>query len=99
DINGCGVQNHRGQGGFMAYAVPSRFGGVRETVQARDLCLIREELAWGSALADGMFGVQACGSYPIALAGSEEQQRRYFPPLAKGERIAAFALTEPNAGS
>ena len=83
----------------MAYAVPSRFGGVRETVQARDLCLIREELAWGSALADVMFGVQALGSYPIALAGSEEQQRRYLPPLAKGERIAAFALTEPNAGS
>jgi acyl-CoA dehydrogenase len=46
-----------------------------------------------------MFGVQALGSYPIALAGSEEQQRRYLPPLAKGERIAAFALTEPNAGS
>ena len=83
----------------MAYAVPSQFGGVRETVQARDLCLIREELAWGSALADVMFGVQALGSYPIALAGSEEQQRRYLPPLAKGERIAAFALTEPNAGS
>ena len=83
----------------MAYAVPSRFGGVRQTVQARDLCLIREELAWGSALADVMFGVQALGSYPIALAGSEEQQRRYLPPLAKGERIAAFALTEPTAGS
>jgi alkylation response protein AidB-like acyl-CoA dehydrogenase len=46
-----------------------------------------------------MFGVQALGSYPIALAGTEEQQRRYLPPLAKGERIAAFALSEPNAGS
>ena len=99
EINACRLANQLGQDGFMAYAVPSRFGGVRETVQARDLCLIREELAWGSALADVMFGVQALGSYPIALAGSEEQQRRYLPPLAKGERIAAFALTEPNAGS
>ena len=95
----CRLVNRLGQDGFMAYAVPSRFGGVRETVLARDLCLIREELAWGSALADVMFGVQALGSYPIALAGSEEQQRRYLPPLAMGERIAAFALTEPNAGS
>jgi acyl-CoA dehydrogenase len=99
EINACRLANQLGQDGFMAYAVPSRFGGVRETVQARDLCLIREKLAWGSALADAMFGVQALGSYPIALAGSEEQQRRYLPPLAKGERIAAFALTEPNAGS
>lgn len=99
EINACRLANQLGQDGFMAYAVPSRFGGVRETVQARDLCLIREELAWGSALADVMFGVQALGSYPIALAGSEEQQRCYLPPLAKGERIAAFALTEPNAGS
>jgi acyl-CoA dehydrogenase len=99
ETNACRLANQLGQDGFMAYAVPSRFGGVRETVQARDLCLIREELAWGSALADVMFGVQALGSYPIALAGSEEQQRRYLPPLAKGERIAAFALTEPNAGS
>src|SRR5262245_6023878 len=99
EMNACRLANQLGQDGFMAYAVPSRFGGVRETVQARDLCLIREELAWGSALADVMFGVQALGSYPIALAGSEEQQRRYLPPLAKGERIAAFALTEPSAGS
>ena len=99
EINACRLAKQLGQDGFMAYAVPNQFGGVRETVQARDLCLIREELAWGSALADVMFGVQALGSYPIALAGSEEQQRRYLPPLAKGERIAAFALTEPNAGS
>ena len=99
EINACRLAKQLGQDGFMAYAVPNQFGGVRETVRARDLCLIREELAWGSALADVMFGVQALGSYPIALAGSEEQQRRYLPPLAKGERIAAFALTEPNAGS
>jgi len=99
EVNACRLAKQLGQDGFMAYAVPSQFGGVREMVQARDLCLIREELAWGSALADVMFGVQALGSYPIALAGCEEQQRRYLPPLAKGERIAAFALTEPNAGS
>lgn len=95
----CRLAKQLGQDGLMAYAVPGKFGGVRESVHARDLCVIREELAWGSALADVMFGVQALGTSPIALAGSEEQQRHYLPPLAKGERLAAFALTEPNAGS
>ncbi len=95
----CRLAKQLGQDGLMAYAVPGKFGGVRESVQARDLCVIREELAWGSALADVMFGVQALGTSPIALAGNEEQKRHYLPPLAKGERLAAFALTELNAGS
>jgi acyl-CoA dehydrogenase len=88
-----------GKDGFLAYAVPKRFGGVRDQVQARDLCVIREELARGSALADSMFGVQALGSYPITLAGSARQKDRYLPAAARGEAIAAFALTEPQAGS
>jgi acyl-CoA dehydrogenase len=88
-----------GRDGFMAYIAPKKFGGDREQVQARDLCSIREQLAWGSALADTMFAVQALGSYPILLAGTKEQKSRYLPPLAKGTALAAFALTEPNAGS
>jgi acyl-CoA dehydrogenase len=68
-------------------------------VEARDLCILREELARGSALADTMFAMQALGSYPITLAGSEEQKRRYLPKVAGGEAIAAFAITEPDAGS
>lgn len=88
-----------GREGFTAYAAAEKYGGVRESVQARDLCIVREELARGSALADTMFAMQALGSYPITLAGSEEQKKRYLPPVAKGEAIAAFALTEPQAGS
>jgi acyl-CoA dehydrogenase len=88
-----------GKDGFLAYVAPKKFGGVREEVQARDLCSIREQLAWGSALADTMFAVQALGSYPILLAGTKEQKSRYLPPLAKGTAVAAFALTEPQAGS
>jgi acyl-CoA dehydrogenase len=84
---------------FLAYAVPKEFGGAREQVQARDLCVVREELARGSALADAMFAMQALGSYPITLFGTEEQKQRYLPPVAEGTRIAAFALTEPEAGS
>ena len=53
-----------GQEGFMAYAVPRLYGGIRETVQACNLCVIREELAYFAALADVMFGVQALASQP-----------------------------------
>jgi acyl-CoA dehydrogenase len=88
-----------GKQGFLAYTVPKQFGGAREKVQARDLCIIREELARGSALADAMFAMQALGSYPITLFGTEEQKQRYLPPVSEGTRVAAFALTEPEAGS
>ena len=88
-----------GQEGFMAYAVPRPYGGIRERVRARDLCVIREELAYFAALGDVMFGVQALASQPILIAGTEEQKRKYLPPLGRGETIGAFALTEPEAGS
>jgi acyl-CoA dehydrogenase len=88
-----------GNQGFLAYTVPKEFNGAREKVQARDLCIVRQELARGSALADTMFAIQALGSHPITLFGAEEQKQRYLPPIAEGTRIAAFALTEPEAGS
>ncbi len=88
-----------GAAGFNRHAVPSAYGGARGSVQARDLCILREELARGSALADTMFAMQGLGSYSITLAGSDEQKRRYLPKVASGEAIAAFAITEPDAGS
>jgi acyl-CoA dehydrogenase len=88
-----------GEAGFTRFAVARAYGGARETVHARDLCIMREELARGSALADTMFAMQALGSYPITLAGTEAQKRRYLPNVASGEAIAAFAVTEPEAGS
>jgi acyl-CoA dehydrogenase len=88
-----------GRAGWLAHAVPKSFGGARDKVQVRDVCLLREELAYATALADTMFAVQALGSYPISLAGTDEQKLRYLPPLARGETIAAFALTEPESGS
>ncbi len=88
-----------GEAGFTAYVAPKRFGGVRERVYARDLCLLREELARGSSLADAMFAIQALGSYPITLAGTQQQKSRFLPSIASGKAICAFALTEPQAGS
>ncbi len=84
---------------FLKHAVPREFGGVREKVAARDLCIFREELARGDALADTMFALQALGSYPITLAGSESQRLAYLPKVTSGDAIAAFAITEPEAGS
>jgi acyl-CoA dehydrogenase len=88
-----------GSAGFLTYTVPQTFGGIKEKVQASDLCIVREELARGSALADTMFAIQALGSYPITLFGTEEQKKLHLPRIAKGQAIAAFALTEPEAGS
>jgi acyl-CoA dehydrogenase len=88
-----------GRENLMAYVVPREVGGVRDSVQARDLCVLREAFARKSALADTMLAVQALGSYPITLAGNQEQKQRYLPGMARGETIAAFALTEPQAGS
>ena len=95
----CELAQRLGREGLIAYAIPGAYGGVREAVQARDLCVIREELASHAALADVMFGVQALGSYPIVIAGTEEQKKKYLPALASAESLAAFALTEPEAGS
>ncbi|MGZ9141343.1 MAG: acyl-CoA dehydrogenase family protein [Candidatus Binatia bacterium] len=88
-----------GLAGFLKHAVSKQFGGVREQVEARDLCILREELARGDALADTMFALQALGSYPITLAGNAAQKQNYLSQVASGDAIAAFAITEPEAGS
>ena len=88
-----------GAAGFLEYAVPQQFGGVDIKVEARNFCILREELARDNALADTMFALQALGSYPITLAGSYEQKTNYLARVASGAMIAAFAITEPEAGS
>jgi len=65
----------------------------------RSLCLTRERLCYRSGLADLMFAMQGLGSYAITLAGTDELKQKYLPKVASGEFIAAFAITEPNAGS
>ena len=82
---------------LLRYTVPEDYGGFG--VRVMNLCIIREELARVSAQADTNFIMQGLGSYPITLGGTHEQKEHYLPPVARGESIAAFALTEPHAGS
>jgi acyl-CoA dehydrogenase len=92
--------------GLYAYLLPESQGGAdvgrggsKNYVDIRSLVLIREALGYCSPLADAIFAVQGLGSYPIVLAGSDEQRERYLPAVLAGDRIGAFALTEPEAGS
>lgn len=88
-----------GDGGWLRYCVPAAWGGVHETLDVRSLAIIRETLARHNGLADFAYAMQGLGSGTISLFGSEAQKRSYLPAVAKGEKIAAFALTEPTSGS
>lgn len=89
-----------GQGGWLRHAVGGTdHGGALDAIDTRSICLIRETLARHNGLADFAFAMQGLGSGAISLAGTEAQKRAYLPRVAKGEAIAAFALSEPDAGS
>jgi len=88
-----------GDGGWLRYCVPAAYGGIHDGLDVRSLALIRETLARHSGLADFVFAMQGLGSGTISLFGSEAQKRSYLPAVAAGEKIAAFALTEPSSGS
>ncbi len=89
-----------GAGGWLAHAVGGRaFGGAADAIDTRTICLVRETLARHSGLADFAFAMQGLGSGAISLAGSDVLKQRYLPGVARGEAIAAFALSEPDAGS
>ncbi len=94
------------ESGLLAWTVPARFGGAntkglasKDSVSVRALCSLRDELAWHSSMLDIMFVMQGLGSYPIALGGSDELKKSVLPDVANGKQIAAFGLTEPEAGS
>jgi acyl-CoA dehydrogenase len=70
-----------------------------ERFDVRSLALSRDLLARREPLADFAFAMQGLGTGPISLFGSDVQRENYLPPVARGERIAAFALSEPQAGS
>lgn len=88
-----------GAAGWLRYCVPQAHGGVLPALDSRALCLLRETLARHDGLADFAFAMQGLGSGAITLAGSDALRERYLPRVARGEAIAAFALSEPEAGS
>ena len=88
-----------GAAGWLRYAVPASHGGVHDTLDVRSLCILRETLGYRDGLADFAFAMQGLGSAPISLFGSDDLKDRYLPDIGTGKRLAAFALSEPGAGS
>jgi alkylation response protein AidB-like acyl-CoA dehydrogenase len=88
-----------GESGWLQFTVPAQFGGRSDRIDVRSLCLIRERLAHQSGLADFAFAMQGLGAGPISLFGSDELKKKYLPPIANGDAIAAFAISESEAGS
>jgi acyl-CoA dehydrogenase len=89
-----------GELGLTQRLFPRSAGGSRdEDIAAMELCLLREGLAAECTAAETALALQGLGSYPILQSGSPEMFARWLPPVARGEAVAAFALTEPEAGS
>ncbi len=88
---------------LLRWCVPPRWSGrphgTPERLDTRALCVLREEVARASGIADAMVALQALGSYPLVLAAPESLRSSVLPAIAEGRRIAAFAMTEPGAGS
>jgi acyl-CoA dehydrogenase len=89
-----------GSAGWLKYAVGgTAYGSAADNIDTRALCIIRETLARYSGLADFAFAMQGLGSGAITLFGTPAQKQKYLPRVASGASIAAFALSEPEAGS
>ncbi len=80
-----------GESGLLRHVTPSP--------SVRSLCFLRYLIAQKTALGDLLFAMQGLGSYPISIAGNELQKNKYLPGVAAGDQVAAFAMTEPDAGS
>ena len=88
-----------GEAGFLKAVMPAEHGGLYDRLDVRTLCLAREILAFRDGLSDFAFAMQGLGSASISLFGSAALKARYLPPVRDGRAIAAFALSEPEAGS
>jgi len=88
-----------GEAGLLKAVVPQSHGGLHPVLDVRTLCIAREILAFRDGLADFSFAMQGLGTASISLFGSDELKHRYLPPVRDGKVIAAFALSEPEAGS
>jgi acyl-CoA dehydrogenase len=85
------------QTGLISGNIPEEYGGP--ALGVLDECLINEELAWACSGIQTALMLNSLAAWPIILAGSKEQKKRYLPRLTTGKELAAYALTEPGAGS
>ena len=87
--------------GLLPRLYPRSAGGSRddERISSIELCLLREGLAQGSTEAETALAMQGLGGFPILRSGSPEQVAAWFPRIARGQAVAAFALTEPEHGT
>lgn len=101
DVGACCIHWVRalGKAGWLRHCVTAGYGGAHDPLRSLYLVIARETLARHSGLADFAFTMQGLGSAPITLAGSDDLKKGYLPRVAAGAAIAAFALTEPEAGS
>ncbi len=88
-----------GKAGFLTACVPAAYGGRAKDFDVRGLCLGRETLARHAGLADFSFAMQGLGSAAVTLFGNDRQKAHYLPAVGRGEAIAAFAISEVDAGS
>ena len=82
--------------GLFRFLFPKEYGGLGELSSVK-LCIIREEISRVSLVADTTFAMSGLGCYPIAAYGTEEQKRKYIPPLAAGEKLGSLGLSEPQS--
>ncbi|MGW5740719.1 acyl-CoA dehydrogenase family protein [Amycolatopsis sp. NPDC003861] len=86
--------------GLLARLFPGVASGTpSRQAAATDLCILRENLATISTEAETALALQGLGSYPVLQSGRDEQVAKWLPAVAAGDAVAAFALTEPDAGS
>lgn len=83
--------------GLMNLNIPEEYGGLG--LQLVDECLVGEELAWGCAGMGASIGLNALAALPILLSGSPELKKKYLPRLTEEKQLAAYCVTEPEAGS
>jgi acyl-CoA dehydrogenase len=89
-----------GETGLLGRLFPTPLGGTGGAgVSATELCRLREALALECTAAETALALQGLGTYPLVQSGSEDIARRYVPAVARGEAVAAFALSEPGAGT
>ena len=87
------------EAGLFGVFIDESFGGIGDENRTMNMVLVTEELSKACGGISLAFAGTALGTLPIILSASEAQKRRWLPSIASGERLAAFALTEPQAGS